>query len=302
MLYSNFKAKFQKDLTNFSYIDELKNFLVEMFDYNPLFNHKEYVESLLLYAGQCAFWYSEEDKCYTFSYCNRVGNINTEGLGKDLFCVTSNGHSKTFKDFENSESVDYGKVVLIYNNSVHTEDYNIYRFSDLLTELYVSMKSTIINARYNKIYKSSNDIERKAFEDAVENSRNGIPQTFVSSNFFEEESGNIIDLNDVNKVDKLQYLANFHNFLYRDFYNKYGMYSQGSEKIAQQTKEEINEGSTLTFIEVLNRLNARKEGFDSIKEKFGFDIPIVLSECWRKEFDKIFKEKGVVKNDNDTII
>lgn len=296
MRFSKLKEKTKKEIVDISYYDNLITVLVNMFDYIPYKNNKEYVETILLTNSMCAFWYDEKEKDYVFSYCERVGNIDNEGLGNDLFCVTLNGHSKTFKDFKNSKD-----VVLIYNNSTHTPDFSVQKTGDLLTETYISMRNNVINTRYSKIYRSANDYEKTAFQTAIENSMQGIPQTFVSDNLLSDDSNKIIDLNDVSKIDKIQYLTNFYNFLYRDFYNKIGLYTQGSEKVAQQTEAEINEGSSVSFVEVLDRLNERLKGFKEIKTKFTIDIDIKLSECWQREYDRLFNKKvGEEDVSNDT--
>ena len=100
-----------------------------------------------------------------------------------------------------------------------------------------------------------------------------------------------IQLSDFKNSDKIQYLSNFMTFIERNFYNIYGMTTQGADKIAQQTKAEVENGIYCAWIEVLSRLNERIKGFEEVKEKFSLDIPYKLSEVWQKEYDRIFKEE-----------
>ena len=66
------------------------------------------------------------------------------------------------------------------------------------------------------------------------------------------------------------------------------MMSQGSDKIAQQTVAEINNGSSAPFIIPTERLNERIMGVNKINANFGLDIKVDFSEVMKNEYNRIF--------------
>lgn len=296
-MYSALKEIDKKVISELNYQDKFANILVSMFDTertntNPFFEkwEKEEFENMLLKFGYVAIWFDEFEKNYVFSQCEFVGNIDFMGKGVDLFCATQNGHSKTFANWrENKE------VVVIFNNDSHTKDLNVERYAEMSTETWVSMLSAIIGTRYNDILIAKDEKTKTALKTVMENSKNGIPHVVVSDNILadlnEQQMINHIQLSDFKNSDKIQYLSNFMTFIERNFFNLYGMTTQGSDKIAQQTKAEVENGIFCSWIEVLSRLKERQKGFKEVKEKFNIDIPYKLSEVWEKEYNRIFEEK-----------
>ena len=295
----NQKLKIEKKLDSFSYADKYASILINMFttletDTNPFYNSPfwefNFVESILLLNGCGAVWYDDIDKKYVFSACTRTGNIDSEGHGRDLFCCTMNGHSKTFLDYENDDN-----VVVIWNNLSHSCDINVGRFSKNATETWTSIKACLVGTRYNNIVSCSSEIEKKALDTAIENVEVGKPITITSDNILglSEDGIKRISLTDVKDSDKIQYLDNHLTWLDRTFLNNYGLTTQGSDKIAQQTKDEINNGTLASWVEPISRLNERKRGFALVKEKFGLDIPYKFSELWSNEYKKVINTLGI---------
>lgn len=302
-MYSNLKEREKKTIDEFNYQDKFANILTSMFETeetetNPFFKkwEKEEFENILLKFGSVAIWFDEEEKDYVFSTCEMLGQIDFMGKGKDLFCVTQNGHSKTFENWRSNKD-----VVVIFNNDNHTRDLNIERYAEMSTETWVSMLSAIIGTRYNDILIAKDEKTRVALKEVLEKSKNGAPHIITSDNILAElndkEMISHIQLSDFKNSDKIQYLSNFMTFIERNFYNIYGMTTQGSDKIAQQTKAEVENGIYCAWIEVLSRLNERKKGFAEVKEKFAIDVPYKLSEVWQKEYDRIFKVEEIEESE-----
>lgn len=306
-MYSALKEIDKKVISELNYQDKFANILVSMFDTeetntNPFFEkwEKEEFENMLLKFGYVAIWFDELEKNYVFSQCEFIGNIDFMGKGVDLFCSTQNGHSKTFSNWRENED-----VVVIFNNDSHTKDLNIERYAEMSTETWVSMLSAIIGTRYNDILIAKDEKTKIALKTVLENSKNGIPYVVVSDNILadlnEQEMINHIQLSDFKNSDKIQYLSNFMTFIERNFFNLYGMTTQGSDKIAQQTKAEVENGIFCAWIEVLSRLKERQKGFKEVKEKFNIDIPYKLSEVWEKEYNRIFEEKTLEQKTEENV-
>lgn len=302
-MYSNLKEIEKKVIDEFNYQDKFANILVSMFetektDTNPFFQkwEKEDFESMLLKFGSVAIWFDDVEKMYVFSQCQMIGNIDFMGKGKDLFCVTENGHSKTFKNWRDNKD-----VVVIFNNDNHSRDLNIERYAEMSTETWISMLSAIIGTRYNDILIAKDEKTRLALKEVLEKSKKGVPFIVTSDNILAElndkDMVSHIQLSDFKNSDKIQYLSNFMTFIERNFYNIYGMTTQGADKIAQQTKAEVENGIYCAWIEVLSRLNERIKGFEEVKEKFELDIPYKLSEVWEKEYNRIFKVEEIGKTE-----
>lgn len=309
-MFSQLNLKTQKEIVNFSYQDKFANFLISMFEYfGEQFDtgewEKDIFETILLKNGMIAIW--KLNNKIIFSECNRIGNIDFDGLGKDLFCVTRNGISKTFDNFKKSKD-----VVVIYNNDSHTYDFNIDRFADLMTESWISLKAGILGTRYNDIILVESEKDKIELEKAMNLSNSGKPILLKSNtkNIFEDSKEcEHIQLSDIKNSDKLQYIANTISFIEREFYNMYGMTTQGADKMAQQSVAEINNGAWSSWVEVLSRLHERIKGFEKCNEIFGTDFSCALSETWENEYNRLFKivengdeNKIVKKGDENKIV
>ena len=85
---------------------------------------------------------------------------------------------------------------------------------------------------------------------------------------------------EVEKSQYIQYLAKFRDDLMRWFYSLYGMNSQGSSKMAQQSVDEVNQDSSASMILPHDMLRMRQNGVEELNKKFGWDAEVSFSECW----------------------
>lgn len=292
MLFSKLKAKQKSQLEEYCYGDNLLEILTSMFEYKnlPKGMEKEFLEGFLLTHGKVAFY--ELDGILICSTCTFIGDLNTYGRPKDLLCITENGKSTTFKDWENNEN-----VVVVFNSTYHTPDLNICRYANFLAEVDKSLRVGITNTRFSKLCKAKNSSEKALLDNAIQGNENGVPQVIVSSNLLEETENGIIELTSPNDTDKLQYLSRLHEDFMRRFFNLYGMTTQGSEKMAQMSEKEINNGSNSSMIIPCDRLEERKKGIEKVNEIFGTEIAVDFSECWKREKEK--REREVKSNDTD---
>ena len=63
-----------------------------------------------------------------------------------------------------------------------------------------------------------------------------------------------------------------------------------TDKIAQQTVAEINNGAWCSWVEVLSRLRERINGYEKCNKIFGTDFGCALSETWENEYNRLFSE------------
>ena len=281
-MYEKLKESLKAENRLSDYQDIVLTSAVSMFEYTGVtIEFAQYIELFLRLQGQCAVW-KQNDKLIASS-CTRIGNINEYGLGKDLQCITLNGKSKTFKNFEDSNDVVY-----IRNNSLAIPDNCISWYSTCLAEIDKSIMHNIINSRYSPLVRATTTKEKGMIEQALENNNgSGKPQVVVTSmdNLFEksETSTSVLNITDVTNSDKIQYLSHAHDDIVRRLYNLYGMDIRGTGKMAQQTTDEINNGDNSQMIMPNDNLKHRKKGIEEVNEKFGTNISVKFSKCWERE-------------------
>lgn len=133
---------------------------------------------------------------------------------------------------------------------------------------------------------------QKAIETAIENMRNGKIATVLNEDALSQyvadtSTGtgaagiNTVNLTEVEKSQYIQYLAKFRDDLMRWFYSLYGMNSQGSSKMAQQTVDEVNQDNNSSMILPHDMLRMRQKCLENqVNKKFGWDMEVSFSECW----------------------
>ena len=280
-MFNELKEKYKKQYTDRTYEDLLLTDIASMFDWE--FSEEidtRFIESYLLIFGECAIW--RLDGKLIVSVCNRAGAPNVNGLGKDLICITGNGISKTFTDFENSRDVVY-----IRNNKFATPDLNIEPTASILSELYTSLRHNIINARYTPIVVAHDSRAKTAIEQVLKSNNSAEIQVVLSDNIFDTEKETVLNVTDVNAQDKIQYINHAHDDVLRQFYSIYGLDTCGTSKMAQQSADEINAGCNARMVLPLDRLKERQESAQKIIDFFGIDCSVEFSEAWRREFERV---------------
>lgn len=264
------------DNANYS---ELLNNLLGRFVYNLPVEYIDlfYMELFLLTQGDCAFWKLNDE--WVITYCERIGNIDSYGRGKDLFCTTLNGKTKTFKDFKHNPNVVY-----IKNNKLGTPDLLTEKDAQSLTEILQSIDCAVINTRYTDIITVDNEQSKKQMEKALEGSQNGIPTVILSCNILDDSNGlTVHPLHDVSKTDVIQYLHRAYDDILRRYWNRNGLEVCTSTKLAQQTADEVNSGHNARLVSTLEMLDERKKAIEKISVLTGFSCSVELSELWDRE-------------------
>lgn len=297
MYFSNMKEKRQKAYRIQSYDEVLSNTIISMFIYrglpDELQNRINEIEEILLYTGACAIWKLTKDIAgavpttyldqYVVSEVGFTDEPDVYGMGANCICTLDNGIITNFKDWRNNPN-----VVIIFNNSNYSPDMNIGRFSDALAELEVSLKLNVLFARMYPIPVCADNKTKKAIEDSLHSAMDGKISTILSpdalAKYVEGSTSSGIDLVNITDVEKsqyIQYLSHYRDDLMRWFYSLYGMNSQGSSKMAQQTVDEVNQDNNSSMIIPHDMLRMRQNGVDELNKKFGWSAEVSFSECWQ---------------------
>lgn len=309
MYFSSMKEKRQKAYRIQSYDEFLSNTLISMFVYRglpeELQNRINQIEEILLYNGACAIWKLTKEIAgavpttylgqYVVSEVGFTDDPDVYGMGANCICTLDNGIITDFKDWRNNPD-----VVVIFNNSNYSPDMNIGRFSDALAELEVSLKLNVLFARMYPIPVASDNKTKTAIEESIKNAMDGKISSILSpdalSKYVEGATNTgieTVNLTDVEKSRYIQYLAKYRDDLMRWFYSLYGMNSQGSSKMAQQTVDEVNQDSNASMIIPHDMLRMRQNGVEELNKKFGWSAEVSFSECWMSRLanmDDEFKE------------
>lgn len=328
MYFSNLKEKRQKAYRIESYDEIFTNTLISMFTYRgdnvpeEILEYQSFIDIYSMLGGVAAIWKLTPDKCpnsqndamvgkWVITPAEFAGSPDTYGFGRDVICTINSGCTYQFENWrENPE------VAIIFNNSNYSPDMNIGRFSDMLAELEVSMKLNVLFARMYPMPIAASTKVQKAIEQAIENMRNGKIATVLDedalSKYVSDGSGNntgidTVNLTEVEKSQYIQYLAKFRDDLMRWFYSLYGMNSQGSSKMAQQTTDEVNQDNNASMILPHDMLRMREKCLDSqVNKKFGWNMEVSFSECWMSrlanmddEFKKTDEELEEASNNEE---
>lgn len=333
MYFSNLKEKRQKAYRIESYDEVFTNTLISMFTYRgesvpeEILEYQSFIDIYSMLDGACAIWKLTSDRCpnaqgdemegkWIITPVDFAGSPDAYGFGADAICAVKSGVVCKFKNWR--ENPD---VAIIFNNSNYSPDMNIGRFSDMLAELEVSMKLNVLFARMYPMPVASSTKIQKAVETAIENMRNGKIATILDDDTLSKYVADTttaaantgvqtVNLTEVEKSQYIQYLAKFRDDLMRWFYSLYGMNSQGSSKMAQQTVDEVNQDNNASMILPHDMLRMRMKSLENqVNKKFGWDMEVSFSECWMSRLanmDDEFKttdeqlEEGVNNEEEQT--
>lgn len=222
-----------------------------------------------------------------------AGTPDPYGLGRDVIVSTENGFSKNITDYKNSENVE------VFNlNRLYLPDISVDKTAYFLTETEKSMRAVLRLARYSRVIECKDEKTKEQITAALKAADAGSIATFVSpvvNTLLGDDPETVHDmsLTDVRNNDMLQYLSKFKSDLMRDFFNRYGMSSDGSEKMAQQTEAETNKGSFKSLILPISRLKLLSEFVEKVNYKFSLNISVDFSEPWKLEFARLLAEEKI---------
>lgn len=302
-VFTTISEKAQNQIRAAAYNEMLANTLNTMMTYKfpneQLKNIDQgFHELFLLINGLAAMWKHPTDG-WTSSLANFSGAVDSYGMGRDLIVRALDGTTETFENWK-----DNPDVIVFFNNSCKAPDMNIGRFAEMFTDLEISLKLNVLYSRFFPIpvakdqptKKAINEAIRKMLEGQIKDGTTILTEDVVSA-ITEGTSGvETINFTDVDKSRYIQYLAKYRDDLMRWFYSMYGMNSQGSSKLAQQTVDEVNQDNNASMIIPHDMLRCRQKALEIAKEKqpeLFEGAEVSFSECWMSRLanmDDEFKE------------
>lgn len=272
--YEHLNGKRKKAVDNTNNFYHLLNVALAMFDWKnvPETIPPEFIETFLLMNGTVGIGKYKGDLyagmggyCGTFdgylpdSYVFSVPNIDTiQGKINEDVCVG-------------------------WNNATRTPDFNLLKYTSIFTEIDTSERLNVIYSRFLRIPKAKDNKEKVAIENAIKDIFNGNITAITSNNVQDllgEGGEKFLDLVDIKDIDKLQYLNQYYNNVLKRFYQEYGHPMQITEKLSQQTNDEVHGGDSVSMILPLQKLKYRKQFCDDCNKLFGTDMSVDFSELW----------------------
>ena len=259
-----------------------------MFDRNGLPKELEqnFIEPLLLEFGICGVWACKTGE-YVATYCSLGGDPYPDGLGSIAICSTLNGEVKEFKDWRNNPD-----VCVMFNNITKTNDLILEQTANTLSEIDTSIKLQLKHSRLYPIPVVRDAKEKKAFEDVLTKIDSGEQNAVISENILDDVFGKdgrgvyTVDMTRPEMADHIQYLTHAKDDVWRFWWQLYGMNSQGTSKMAQQSVEEVSNNDCASLIIPLERLKQRKLDTEILNKKFGWSVTVDFSEAWRARVEK----------------
>ena len=301
------ELKLVKDIQQFGHTFDLLNILSESFVHN--FEELEklptgIIEQYLNTYGVCGVCEDENGKIVigiadlmSTSYYNyqKGDNVNITMIGSN-------------RVFNKKVGID---CELIFNNSTRTPNIDVMTFSSLLTEIDVSLDKIIKMTRYIKVPIVNNEKEKTQIEEifsaiergdlkAVTSLKNDIEKLMSAYTDTSDNDIKTIELTDVEKSNNIQYLTLLRNSLKEFFYTKYGHSIRNTAKVAQQSKDEVNDLSVTSLILPFNMLKNRKQGWERVNALFGTNYTCEFSDLINIEIMKT-EEPETEDNNNEPI-
>ena len=298
-----------KVLKAWSLKDVLINYLAPMFKYEGLPDSipEEFIERFHILNGDIAVWKLDDKNAFRYkdelivSCCGYANKPDAYGIGEHVIATTLSGYVK-------NDLVDGENCVVIHNNSIYTSDMSIIcYFTDMLTEMFTSLKTNIIYSRLKPIFKVSDDKEAAAVKEAFTKIKDDSEPIQITSNnvlveaLAEAGAGNaetikVLDITDVKNADKLQYIVKCIDDVFRWFFAMIGQAIQGNGKLAQQSVEEVQGTTSMSFILPNDRLKMRRKGWEKVNALFGTNVSVDFSDAWKTESIKYKKEADIDEN------
>lgn len=299
-LYSNMKEKEKNRLKEEIYLTQFVNANSGIFVHDiendvdlkiPLGT----VEKILITNGSVAFFKDDKDTL-SVGVSSYLTN-GKYGVGEKCIINTLSGDGVTPMVYERTIDKD---CVLMFNNLTHTPDLDILTYSNMLTQIDISLNAITINTRSHPTPIVKNKSEVEQIKRILEDTKKGYSTaSILSDNILSELLENpkdvipVLNLSNVENSNNIQYLCIFYNDLLKRFYSKYGHAMNSINKMAQQSRQEVADLDLISFIEIIIKMNCRKKGYEQLNKLFGTDFNCELSETYKIEYERI-------KNDNET--
>ena len=294
------KSVLENNYIEFGHLNDLNNILIENFTHD--FEEKNNIpygtiEFLLLNYGMVGIT-KDDNNNYVVGFANLMSTSHYnyqkgDNVNITMFMSTDVYQRKVGIDCE-----------LIFNNSTRTPAADIYTFAELFKDLDVSLKVLIKKSRLINTPLARNEFERQQIQEMLNDIEIGNWKAIQSRlDKFEEFTENrkpleVLELTQAEATNYLQYLALCKNSLKEFFFTKYGHSLRNTSKVAQQSKDEVNDLDITSQILIDNMYKNRLQGWARVNKLFNTDFSCDFGELLKLERQKLNES---VKDDETNV-
>ena len=283
------KSVLENNYIEFGHLNDLNNILIENFTHD--FEEKNNIpygtiEFLLLNYGMVGIT-KDENNNYVVGFANLMSSSHYnyqkgDNVNITMFMSTDVYQRKVGIDCE-----------LIFNNSTRTPATDIYTFAELFKDLDISLKVLIKKSRLINTPLARNEFERQQIQEMLNDIEVGNWKAIQSRlDKVEEFTENrkpleVLELTQAEATNYLQYLALCKNSLKEFFFTKYGHSLRNTSKVAQQSKDEVNDLDITSQILIDNMYKNRVQGWERVNKLFNTDFSCDFGELLKLERAKL---------------
>ena len=295
-LFDTLKLKKQKHIIEADYLFTILNMLQSMIkinitdcDINP-----NYLMIKLWLDGRVGL-YKTDDKIILADSVSFSGVPINDIVGNNAIWIKAdlNNSDNYIEDWKNSTN-----FAIIGLNPLYEPDMNLWKFSELFTEIDISMLATVKSSRKANIIKGKNSKEVAQIREVLNKVSDGDTQIITDESFLNSteldgtSNTQILELFNPNTINTIQYLSVFANDCRNRLYNIYGLRTIGSDKVAQQSEAEVNNGSGASFILPMVIYNKISEDVAILNKKFNTNWTVSLNPIIENEYNKFIKKES----------
>lgn len=296
-LYSNKKSKTKQRNRISAYTETALNYLAEIITINGFEETKldEKVFQIEKYNSGMVGLHKTENGNYVICSCTQKGLPNNSLQPKEVIATYFDNQKLYCK-----ELVVDKDVAMLYNTPLLNNEIDAHRIASALAEVDNSIMLNIKYARYLPILLARSDKEKKSFENAIAKMDRG--ETAIIGDYeltLEDITSNVsretlLNLTNVRNADMIQYLLEASDNFKRMFFNKYGLYTSGNAKHAQQSKMEIDNGESAAWVYPLMYLRETDRFCKSANKLYNLNLDAELSPLWSILWQKFVAQNTIV--------
>lgn len=234
---------------------------------------KKDFEFMLQVNGNVTITQADDGKLYAF-----IGGLG--GRLNEYYLPTISVIANPYLNFNKSCEINVNCIVVL-NDSMYIGLMPLCeRYAELLTEVDISLRRAIINARTTSYVVADNDGTKADAERFFEKIENGDFGVIGSNEFFE---GLKVFVNGSGQANTIKDLIELKQYLMSTWFIELGLnanYNMKRESI-NESESEMGEDALLPFID--DMLQERKKGVERINKMYGTNISVKLSSAWRKQ-------------------
>lgn len=275
--------------------------VLSMYDFNKFpdtFNSDYFMNYLLTEAWACIG--PDRNGNIISLHFSPAGDPDANGIGTNAIVTTENGFAKTIHNWR-----DQSEYIPCHLNRTYTPDLTLAKTAAFLGESDSSILNILRAARYNKAFLVGDEKAKAQLDQCISAIGDGKPYVILSDNLKNALLGgpSLIDqleLSDPALAERLQYLVKFQDDILRDFYNKYGLSSYGSGKMAQLTVEEATAGENRAEVIPDSRLKILKEWVNKVNAAYNYGASIEYAGPWKDEHKEVSKDEEMADNEDNS--